>query len=228
MGCTQTITLLCTVQVIYLPARHWHSFHPESFSVVAVTLHRWECQIWSIPQESRCRWLVLSHARIKQQGKCQKAYLPPSLIEYVFVYYRISDLPVPEYFKKPCKSSDSELMRSHYTKCLNSRKTLYVNEMWVDQVLVTSHQAVVWRYIRISYTGTHIRRKHLSGREERHVFRISCNIGFFLLKRDIFEKDPVILLQKNKEEKTRRKDSGSLLLNFNQACIVSNKMFTSL
>lgn len=98
----------------------------------------------------------MSRACIKQQGECQKAYLPSSLIEYVFVYYRISDLLVPEYLKKPCKSSDSELMRSHYTKCLNSRKTLYANGMLLEQVLVTSHQAVVWRYIRISYTGTHI------------------------------------------------------------------------
>lgn len=83
----------------------------------------------------RCRGLVFALCTftvncqvIKQQGKSQKAYLPSSLIEYVFVYYRVSDLPGHEYFKKPCKSSDSELMRSHYTKCLNRRKNpVYAN-----------------------------------------------------------------------------------------------------
>jgi len=45
-------------------------------------------------------------------------------MKHVFVYYRVSDLLVHEFSKKPCKSSDSELMRSHYTKRLNSRKTL--------------------------------------------------------------------------------------------------------
>lgn len=60
----------------------------------------------------------------QKQGQCQKAYLPASFIEYVFVYYGVSDLLVHEFSKKPCKSSDSKFMRSHYTKCLNSRKTL--------------------------------------------------------------------------------------------------------
>lgn len=188
----------------------------------------------------RCRGLVFALCTftvncqvIKQQGKSQKAYLPSSLIEYVFVYYRVSDLPGHEYFKKPCKSSDSELMRSHYTKCLNRRKNpVYANQILLYQVLVTSNKTVYCVVYVFITNGTYMHYIYIYIFEgniwlvRKNVMSFeSVVIQEFFLKRDIFEKKPVILLPKRKG---RRKNSGSLLLNFNQACIVSNKTFTSL
>lgn len=105
-------------------------------------------------------------------------------------------------------------IRFYCTKCLSLLIKLFI--VWYTYLSRMVHICTI--YIYIFEGNIWLVRKNVMSFE-------SVVIQEFFLKRDIFEKKPVILLPKRKG---RRKNSGSLLLNFNQACIVSNKTFTSL
>lgn len=159
----------------------------------------------------------------KSKESARKLNLPSSFIEYVFVCHRLSDLLVQELSEKALQILWFWITELSLPWMFEQQKDpLYGNQSLLSPVLVTSDETGGSRYFCVCIYHEHYiyipswyprLRKHLAVPAE-----LPSPLNWWRWRNSGVEKEPFL----------RGRQKGSLLLNFSQDRIVSNKTFTSL